>query len=247
LRPKGSLQEIDEEKERTAVSKLSSTAFCVLFAASIGCPLIASANLLVNGGFDSEPNYGSGVVNGVGFSALTGSQIPGWTIEPGRAVTIHNTSTYPFITGPFSVNTDGEGFGGHNANLYQDFASVSGQQYQFQFDWAGWISTAAKLDVSITDTVTSQVLYHGSFAWALGTYHVNSAFVGTGNTLRLRIQESPESGANDNGFIVDNFAVDPSVTAAPPAIIPTLSLPMLALLGVLLAALALAVRRHRGW
>src|SRR3569833_183686 len=112
-------------KKRTIVPKLSTAAFCALFAASIGSP-IASANLLVNGGFDSEPNYGSGVVNGVGFSALTGSQIPGWTIEAGHAVTIHDTSTYPFITGPFSVNTDGEGFNGHNANLYQDIASVAG-------------------------------------------------------------------------------------------------------------------------
>src|SRR4051794_5523510 len=99
----------------TIVSKLSTAAFCAFCAASIGFPQIASANLLVNGGFDSEPNYGAGVVNGVGFSALTGSQIPGWTVEPGHAVTIHDTSTYPFITGPFSVNTDGEGFNGHNA------------------------------------------------------------------------------------------------------------------------------------
>lgn len=227
------------------MSKLSNTALCVLFAASIGCPTIASANLLVNGGFDSEPNYGSGVVSGAGFSALTGSQIPGWTIEPGRAVTIHDTSVYPFITGPFSVNTDGEGFGGHNANLYQDFASVAGQQYQLQFDWAGWIATAARLDVSITDTTTSQVLYHGNFAWAAGSHHVSSAFIGTGNTLRLRVQESPESGANDNGFIVDNFAVDPSAVTISTAPVPTLSLPMLGLLGVLVAGLALVARRRQ--
>jgi Protein of unknown function (DUF642) len=226
------------------VSKLSSTAFCVLFAASIGCPTIASANLLVNGGFDSEPSYGSGVVNGAGFSALTGSQIPGWTIEPGHAVTIHDTSIYPFISGPFSVNTDGEGFGGHNANLYQDLASVAGQQYQFQFDWSGWSSTAARLDVSITDTVTSQVLYQGNFPWSAGLHHVSSTLVGTGHTLRLRIMEAPESGANDNGFIVDNFAIDTSAVTTSTAI-PTLSLPMLGLLGLLLAVSALVARRHQ--
>jgi hypothetical protein len=228
------------------VSKLSTAVLCALFAASIGCPQIASANLLVNGGFDSEPNYGSGVVNGGGFSALTGSQIPGWTIEPGHAVTIHDTSTYPFISGPFSVNTDGEGFNGHNANLYQDLASVAGQQYQLQFDWQGWISTAAAIDVSVTDTVTSQVLYHGNFAWAAGTHHVSSVFAGTGNTLRLRVQESPESGTNDNGFIVDNFAIDPMATTATAASnIPTLSLPMLGLLGALLVVSALIARRRR--
>ena len=206
----------------------------------------ARANVLVNGGFDSEPNYGSGVVNGGGFSALTGSQIPGWTIEPGHAVTIHDTSTYPFITGPFSVNTDGEGFGGHNANFYQDFASVAGQQYQLQFDWQGWISTGANLDVSITDTVTSAVVYHGNFTWASGTHHVSSVFAGTGNPLRLRVQESPESGANDNGFIVDNFAVDPTATTtATAAPIPTISQSMLVLLGLLLAVWALIARKYR--
>ena len=225
------------------MSKLATAAFLALFAASIGCPSIASANLLVNGGFDSEPNYGLGVVGGVGFSALTGSQIPGWTIEPGHAVTIHDTSTYPFISGPFSVNTDGEGFGGHNANLYQDLASVAGQQYQIQFDWLGWSSTSARLDVSITDMVTLQVLYQGNFAWAVGLHHVSSAFTGTGNTLRLRVQESPESGTNDNGFIVDNFAIDTSATTG--AGIPTLSPPALGLLGALLAVLALVARRRR--
>jgi len=129
--------------------------------------LSAHANVLVNGGFDSEPNYGSGVQNGVGFSALMGSQIPGWTIEAGHAVTIHDTSTYPFITGPFSVNMDGEGFNGHNANLYQDFASVAAQQYQLQFDWQGWISTAAHLDVSITDTVGAIIVAVLALVWAI--------------------------------------------------------------------------------
>lgn len=218
----------------------------IVVAATLLCAWSAHANILLNGGFESEPNYGSGVVNGVGFSALTGSQIPGWTIEPGHAVTIHDTSTYPFISGPFSVNTDGEGFSGHNANFYQDFVSVAGQQYQLQYDWLAWISTAANLDVTVTDTVTSTVLYHGNFAWAAGSHHVSSTFIGTGNTLRLRVQESPESGTNDNGFIVDNFVINPLVTTATTAAsIPTLSVSMLGLLGALMAVLALVARRRR--
>ena len=32
-------------------------------------------------------------------------------------------------------------------------------------------------------------------------------FLGTGNALRLEINEMPESGFNDNQFIVDNFSV----------------------------------------
>lgn len=219
----------------------------VVVASLLFGALPAHANVLVNGGFDSEPNYGSGVVNGVGFSALTGSQIPGWTIEAGHAVTIHDTSTYPFITGPYSVNMDGEGFGGGNANFYQDFASVAGQQYQVQFDWQGWTSTGARLDVTVTDTVTAQVLYHGNFAWAAGNHHVSSVFTGTGNPLRLRVQESPESGTNDNGFIVDNFAVDATITPVATATpVPTLSEWMLALMCALVVGWTFVARRYRG-
>ena len=80
----------------------------------------------MNGGFENEPNFGNGVSGDGGYSALTGSQIPGWTIEPGHAATVHNTAFYPFISGNFSINMDGEGFNGQNANLYQDFASSLG-------------------------------------------------------------------------------------------------------------------------
>jgi uncharacterized repeat protein (TIGR01451 family) len=58
--------------------------------------------------------------------------------------------------------------------------------------------------------VTSSVVYHGSLAWSEGLHHVSALFTGTGNALRLRIQEIPETGVNDNAYIVDNFTVDPT-------------------------------------
>lgn len=175
---------------------------------------VQAGNILVNGGFEDEPNFGSGVINGAGYSALTGSQIPGWTIEPGHAVTIHNDTIYPTISGTYSVNTDGEGYNGHNANFYQDFASTRGVSYTLSFDWEAWQNgTNAQLRISVEDTVTSSVLFNGLYSWDdfLNLHHVTSSFLGTGDALQLRIQESPESGYNDNTFIVNNFGVVSSV------------------------------------
>ena len=207
----------------------------------LGYPQLASANLLTNGDFESEPNWGvntGGCYFDPNCTALTGSQLPGWTIEPGHAVTIHNTY-YPTISGAYSVNTDGEGYNGHNANFYQDFATSSGQKYNLQFDWKTWYSnTTPHLDVSVIDTVTSTVLYDGNFPWNSNALnHEDSVFTGTGNALRLRIQEIPESGFNDNSYIIDNF----SVTALP---VPEPETYALMLCG--LAALGFVVQRRKG-
>jgi hypothetical protein len=234
-------------KRKTAVFAVPAVFVVALFAASL-----ASANLLVNGDLESQPNWGAGVGGGcgtggdAGCSALTGSQLPGWTIEPGHAVTVHIVGTYPTISGTYSINVDGEGFNGHNANFYQDFASANGQAYSLDFDWAAWSDDSTpNLDVTVTDTVTSNVLYHGNFAWSAGSHHVSATFPGTGNALRLRVQESPETGANDNSYIVDNFVVLASGSAASAAPVPALDARVLALLAGLLLAAGLVARRQR--
>jgi len=215
----------------------------VLTLLFLTCATSMAANLIVNGDFENEPNYSGSI----GYSVFTGSQMPGWTIEPGSAVTVHNNTIYPFISGTYSVNTDGEGQNGNNANFYQDFASVNGQQYQLDYDWLLWTLTQTPhLDVSVTDTVTSAVLYSGNFAPASGLHHVAALFTGTGNPLRLRVRENPQSGVNDNTFIVDNFVVDFAGTVQAAAIAtPALDPTMLALMSLgLLAAGLMAVRRR---
>ena len=215
---------------------------------------VAGQNLLVNGGFENEPNWGASNGTGcngtAGCSALAGSELPGWTIEPGHAVTVHNNTIYPIITGTYAVNMDGEGANGHNANLYQDFATVSGQSYNLQYDWATWqnIGSPPNLDVTVTDTVTSAVLYHGSFAWIAGPHHVTTTFTGTGNPLRLRIQEIPESGVNDNAYIIDNFVVTAAAITPSGAVtaIPALDRELLAVLAaVLLVMVVVELRGSR--
>jgi hypothetical protein len=182
-----------------------------------------SAELIVNGGFENEPNYTSYQRESGNFSLLAGSTIPGWTIETDHAVTMHVTGHYPTISGGYSVNMDGEGANGHNANLYQDFATVSGGAYTLAFDWMTWYTgpSATGLKTTVVDTVTGDVLFSENYAIGFASVVVNesAAFLGTGNTLRVRFEESPETGKNDNLFILDNVSVNGSAVPIPGALL----------------------------
>jgi hypothetical protein len=233
-------------------SSLSAVAILAVLSIALGAPIAASANLLTNGGFEDEPNWGAsngtgcGSSGDTGCSALSGSQLPGWTIESGHLVTVHVAGVYPTISGTYSVNTDGEGFGGVNSDFFQDFASATGQPYSLQYDWFGWESTStADLDVTVIDLVTTATLYHGNFTWSAGLKHVTAAFTGTGNPLRLRIQEIPASDGNDDGFIVDNFDVELAQGGGVAESVPSLSRPLMSLLAVLALGSGLVLLRAR--
>jgi len=183
-----------------------------LIISALAVAIATQANateLVVNGGFEDQPNWGAGISGDGSYTAYIGNAIPGWTIAQGHAATIHNHG-YPWISGTYSLNTDGEGFNGHNVDIYQDFTAALGSQNTLSYDWKIWFTDAhPRLDVSLTDLVTGQVLYHGNFGQPDFNVHNESAnFVGTGNALRLEIMESPESGYNDNAFIVDNLSVE---------------------------------------
>lgn len=165
------------------------------------------ANLLVNGDFEAQPNWG---INGDGgYTMLTGNQLPGWTIESGHAVTIHNPAFYPWISGTYSVNTDGEGFNGQNADLWQTFNTVAGQQYLLEYDWKGWMQNIGTLDVRLTD-VGNNTVVEDQHDWdSGGVHHMALDFIGDGGIMTLRVFGNPETGINDNQMIVDNFSVTP--------------------------------------
>lgn len=192
----------------------SAFAAAILFAAGS----VSSANILVNGGFEDMPNWNNGIGGDGAYTLFVGSSIPGWTIESGHGATIHNApNVYPTISGTYSLNTDGEGFNGHNVSIYQDFASDNGVSYDFSFDWQNWFTDQTpRLNVLIADVLTDAVLVNASYGIDAGTHHEAFNFVGTGNALRLIVRHSPESGYNDNTFIVDNFDVTavPSASAA---------------------------------
>lgn len=174
----------------------------------VSCLNAAQGELLVNGGFELEPNFGSGsVANGGGVSAFAGSEVPGWTIEANHALTIHDTTTYPFIAGNFSANLDGEGFNGNNANFYQDFSSALGVLYALSYDYQGWQFNAPDFTVTVTDLTTLADLYSKTSPWTAALVQEGGSFLGTGNILRLRVVQAT-TGFNDNAFIVDNFSVN---------------------------------------
>ena len=114
-----------------------------------------------------------------------------------------------------------------NADMYQDFATVNGQLYAFSFDWKGWFADfTPRLDVSLTDLSTNSQFYSYNSSYSAALTHVTYAFVGSGNVVRVRIKESPQSGYNDNAFIVDNFSV---TTVPEPATISSIALGLMAL------------------
>ena len=190
----------------------------VLSTAVVACLLAASAahgQILVNGGFENEPQAlnPNSPPQEFGFLFLTGNQVPGWTIAPGHWATLHeNPGPWPTITGAYSLNTDGEGQNGNNVDIYQDFASTSGAAYSFSFDWLNWVDDAgnSQLQISIVDTTTSAALFDQFYGQGASfvVNHVLAGFTGTGDTLRLEIQETPQTGYNDNTWIVDNFDVE---------------------------------------
>ncbi len=189
-----------------------------------------AAELLINGGFEDQPYFGLGSAgNDSGYSGLVNGQLPGWTIVADHAVTIHNTAVYPHITG-YSVNLDGEGYHGNNADFYQDVQSLAGAAYDISFDHLGWYQTTIAGFVTVTDLATSNVLYSSTYGWSQDVVHESGDFFGTGTVLRIEVANA-HSGYNDNTLIVDNF----SLVAVPE---PTATL-------LPLAALSLLARRRR--
>jgi hypothetical protein len=195
--------------------------------AGLTCLVISShlqaGEVLINGGFENEPQASNPAVQNFGFLLLTGSDVPGWTIATGHYATMHeNPGPWPTITGAYSLNTDGEGTGGNNVDIYQDFSTANGASYTLSYDWEVWQENAPNTDlhVSVEDLTSSTFLYNALLTPttpSLAVQAVNQTFLGDGDTYRLEIQETPQSGFNDNEYVVDNFSVVASSSAVPDA------------------------------
>ncbi len=218
-----------------------------VLAAVVSCASVHAQNVLINGDFENEPlfNVSSAVSSpNFGYTLMTGNAIPGWTIAPNHAATIHVApGPWPVIDGTYSLNTDGEGTFGNNVDIYQDFATTVGEKLTLGFLWEPWnLGSLADLEVKVYDPLTSAVLFDGLYpdsGPSLVAQSVIDSFVGNGDPLRLEIDENPQSGGNDNAFIVDDF----SVVGTPAAGVPDSTGLGVAALGLLsLAAAGLKFR-----
>jgi hypothetical protein len=194
-----------------------------LAAVALSSNVQAGGNILVNGGFENEPQASNSAVQGPGYLLLTGSDVPGWTIAAGHYGTFHeNPGPWPTISGAYSLNTDGEGTGGNNVDIYQDFSTANGASYSLAYDWEVWQANApgTDLQVSVEDLTSSTFLYNALLTPttpSLVVQHVTTSFLGDGDTYRLEVQETPQSGFNDNEYVVDNFSVQSSAVGVPDA------------------------------
>jgi hypothetical protein len=188
--------------------------------AGLACAAISSNlkadEVLINGGFEDEPQASNPAVENGGFLLLTGNEVPGWTIAAGHYGTFHeNPGPYPTISGAYSLNTDGEGIGGNNVDIYQDFSTANGASYSLSYAWEVWQLNAPGTDlhVSVQDLTSGALLYNALLAPttpSLVVQDVSQSFLGDGDIYRLEIQETPQSGFNDNEYVVDNFSVQTS-------------------------------------
>lgn len=94
-------------------------------------PALSSANLIVNGDFETPLVTNSGPPAGLGFDYRTGTQITGWTITGPKEVQF--TSQYqPVGGGNQSVQLESL------SPFTQSFATTPGQLYKLTFDLGAW-------------------------------------------------------------------------------------------------------------
>jgi hypothetical protein len=175
----------------------------------------ASANLIVNGGFDF-PTIGTDFYQNYGTftdAPYTGPSFQGWTVKPGTNVDIVNPSN----PGAWSASAyqgvqvlDLVGYG-DTGGIQQKFATVFGQKYVFSFEYAnnpgnGEAGAAASFHIFGASPLLSGIVTHntsgvGNLDWTLytGTFVANSPITG------LRFDTT--FGANNGGILLDAVTV----------------------------------------
>jgi hypothetical protein len=186
----------------------------------------ASADLLVNGGFEvpvqGPPNFAT-------FNIPAGSTyITGWTVVQGN-VDLTTTANYgPLINtlDPSSVQDvdligDDRGSGGVFGGLSQSFATVAGQQYQLTFDYShnpGTLSpdfyaaqvTVADANAPANTALSVQVSQaNGPAPWVAFSQNF------TANSDSTLLTFIDTHGAFNAGIYLDDVSVTPLAASVP--------------------------------
>jgi hypothetical protein len=210
-----------------AGSRASHWLWIGLFAAA---PAAAQGNLVINGSFE-EPALGFG-------SWAVYSSIPGWTTTVGSGIEVENHAAGTPYAGNQLVEMDSF----DNSGMQQSIPTVPGQSYVFAFEYSprpGVPASSNGIEIRVNGNVIDTIAQDGTgnpdTVWRRFAYNVTAT--GASTTIEFRAV-----GTSDGvgGFL------DAVGFTGPPAAVPALGRWQLLVLGMLLLAGALAVRRTRG-
>jgi hypothetical protein len=189
------------------------------FAAALALVAIASpasANLIVNGGFEF-PSIGSEFYENYGTftnSPFTGPSFQGWTVKPGTNVDIVNPSgigAWGASAYAGSQILDLVGYG-NTGGIQQKFTTVFGQTYAFSFAYAnnpgstGNTGAAADFHIFGASPLLTDAVFHigstnGDLHWSVYT----GTFVADSATTGLRFNTT--FGGGNGGILLDAVTV----------------------------------------
>jgi hypothetical protein len=181
-------------------------AAAIAFALAAFSASNASADLIVNGGFEDP------VIANNSFSYLP--SIPGWTLASGPAIEIQNHVAGSPFAGQQFVELDSSA----NSSMYQDLTTVAGQTYRLSFVYSprpGVAESSNGIDVqwdgSDLGVIKQTGIGHPDTVWTLHSFDL----LATSSTTRLQFTAV---GTSDSlGGYLDAVSVnavpEPSVLA----------------------------------
>jgi choice-of-anchor C domain-containing protein len=177
----------------------------------VTCGSVRAANLVANGSFE-EPDIGDG--GGAGFSVFGAGQTIGpWVVEANNVDVVGSAGVFAWqqIDGRQSVDMAGSPGAGI---IYQDLATVPGQQYRLRFALSGNpvanIPTVKAVEIYWGDTLVDMPTFDitGHSSSEMGWGYIEYNLTAPTDTTRLRFVSPIDT---DGGAVID----DVSVTVVP--------------------------------
>lgn len=183
----------------------------------------ASANLIINGGFE-QPDVAAG-----SWQYFSSGAVDGW--EGDNIEIWDNYGGVTAYEGSQFAELNAHPYSGSEFGIFQSFATTIGQSYDLSFAYRARQSNSESFDVSVMPGMTWNLDDHVVGAWSI----FSGSFVASSELTTLTFTSViPETGT------VGNFLDDVKVTASVPE--PG----SIALLGLSLLGMGVARRRRQG-